>query len=609
MKCRREGLIVLAVAALVAAPSAGAARAAHAATCSGPIVKLLDSTNVYGVLNGAKPPSFSTKGKAYCVVQITTYHWNNGLGKTPGKLGLTSSSGSVGPFQAKGSAGQGGAPNVNWQVNLPTAKPVVVNGIYSCSDSDPTTWSQNPQSHGTGFCTVYGIAAYGVVTKPTPAPATKATYTCSGAQLKLFDSSNVFGVENGAKPPAFTTKGKAYCLASITTYHWNNGQGKKPGTIGLAGTTKVGPLPAKGSSGQGGAPNVNWTVTFSTAKPVVIDGSYTCTDSDPASWSQNPQSAGKGFCIVYVVAAVKKGGASTKATTTKKKTPKPPAKKKPAPKKPAAKAKGGKGKLSIKATPDNGNPPLTVTFALSSPKVVQWRIDYGDGQSKVAIGSPPASITHAYSRAGDYRPRLTVLASPTATSASSVTTSVTVGTSLMSFAASPTSGSPPLHVTFTLGTSVQNITTWSVDFGDGQHTGGAGKPPGTVSHTYAKAGTYAANFAVKPGQYAVVAAFAQVTVGGGIPPTLSLTAAPTSGTHPLTVGFTLGTNIPGQVVSWVLQFGDGFRAQGSGRPPGSVTHTYSKAGVYLAYLVVAQQQQYGGVQYIVPRNGLPISVG
>jgi len=129
-----------------------------------------------------------------------------------------------------------------------------------------------------------------------------------------------------------------------------------------------------------------------------------------------------------------------------------------------------------------------------------------------------------------------------------------------------------------------------------------------VSHSYAKAGSHRAVFAVKPGQYALVAAFAQVTVGGGNPPTLSLTATPTSGKHPLAVQFALGTNIPGQIVSWQLQFGDGQRAGGSGKPPATVAHTYAKAGTYAAFLVVAQQQQYGGVQFIVPRGGLIVTV-
>src|SRR5258708_6405763 len=135
---------------------------------------------------------------------------------------------------------------------------------------------------------------------------------------------------------------------------------------------------------------------------------------------------------------------------------------------------------------------------------------------------------------------------------------------LMSLTAQPAAGNPQLKVTFTMGTTVQNITTWTLDFGDGQHTGGGGNPPASVAHTYTKAGAYKATFAVKPGAYALVYTVAQVTVGGGTPPVLSLTASPTSGAAPLKVTFTLGTNIPGTVVSWVLVFGDGFRQQGTG---------------------------------------------
>ena len=565
------------------------------ATCTGQQFKLFDNSNGFGVQNGGKPPTFSTKGKSYCVVSITTYHWNNGKGQTPGWLGLTGSS-TVGPSRASGSAGQGGAPNVNWTLNIPQSKPAIINGTYSCTDNAPATWSQNQQTGGKGFCIVYVTNA--VTTPAKPAPTGAATYKCSGGQVKLFDNSNGGGVLNGAKPPSFGTNGKAYCLASITTYHWNSAQGKKPGTIGLTGSSTAGPFAAKGSSGQGGAPNVNWTVNVSTTtKPVILNGTYSCNDSDPASWSQNPQTGGKGFCIVYVTNAVKSAGTGSTTTTKKKTTTTTPAKK-----------KKSSGKLSIKAAPDTGNPPLTVTFTLSSPKVVQWRVDFGDGQSKVAIGQPPGTLTHTYIAKGDYKPRITVITSPTATTSSSATTNVQVGTALMSFAASPASGSLPLKVTFTLGTSVVNITTWAVDFGDGQHTAGGGKPPASVTHTYTKAGTYRAVFSVKPGHYALVASFAQVTAGGGTPPVLSLSAAPTSGRHPLKVTFTLGTNIPGTIVSWEVVFGDGFRTSGSGKPPATVSHSYARAGTYGAYLVVAQQQRYGGVQYIVPRGGLGIAV-
>jgi PKD repeat protein len=454
---------------------------------------------------------------------------------------------------------------------------------------------------------------------PSPGPSPKpkpSGFSCSGPQLKLFDSSNTLGVLNGATPPTFSTKGTAYCVTSITTYHWNNGQGARPGKIGLGvisglgGAGRVlGPFKATGSAGQGSAPNVNWTANIpSGTKPVVINGTYTCRDSDPKTWAQNTASRGHGFCIVYVTRALGSG------TPPKgKKKPTKPVKKPAKPTKPTkpTKAKCSKGKLSIKASPDTGKPPLVVTFALCSPKVVQWRIDYGDGQSKVAIGSPPSSISHTYKFDGDFRPTLTVLASPTAPTATSASTSVSVHLAqLISLGANPPAGPAPLRVSFALGTTVKNITTWSVDFGDGQHTGGGGKPPVSVVHTYAKDGDYRVTFAVKPGSgNAVVATFAQVTVGAGTPPTLSLTASPTSGAHPLSVRFTTSVNIPGQIVSWQLRFGDGQTAGGPGKPPSTVLHTYSRRGTFGALLIVAQQQQYGGVQYIVPRGGLGITVG
>jgi hypothetical protein len=142
----------------------------------------------------------------------------------------------------------------------------------------------------------------------------KPTYACIGAQVKLFDNSNGVGVLNGGKPPTFSTYGKigigAYCLNSITTYHWNGGLGQRPGTIGLGPLSfsallfPVKPRKATGSSGQAGSKNVNWTVDYpGAAAPVVISGIYTCRDSSPTTWSQNTTSAGHGFCTVYATPA------------------------------------------------------------------------------------------------------------------------------------------------------------------------------------------------------------------------------------------------------------------------------------------------------------------
>ena len=138
-----------------------------------------------------------------------------------------------------------------------------------------------------------------------PALPGHTAYACVGGAFTLFDNSNTGGVSNGATPPQFSTGGRAYCLSSLTTYHWNDGQGSAPGTIGLrsvarssANAVAIGPFPATGSSGQGGKADVNWTASVTT--PLVIQGSYSCIDSDRATWSEDQASDGHGFCSVMV---------------------------------------------------------------------------------------------------------------------------------------------------------------------------------------------------------------------------------------------------------------------------------------------------------------------
>lgn len=138
-----------------------------------------------------------------------------------------------------------------------------------------------------------------------------AGYVCHGTQLTLFDNVNADAVSNGGSQPTFSTHGKAYCLMYIQTYHWNNGTGSPPGTIGLvrlsgpgAIPSYVGSLPAKTTAGENGAANVNWYASVSINKPVILDGAYSCTDSDPSTWSSNKASGGAGFCLVYADLAI-----------------------------------------------------------------------------------------------------------------------------------------------------------------------------------------------------------------------------------------------------------------------------------------------------------------
>src|SRR5579872_3130387 len=145
-----------------------------------------------------------------------------------------------------------------------------------------------------------GVAAvallvYGMFGSPVAVGARAAgpQYTCNGNIVKLFDNSNGLALLNAGRAPKFSTGGKAYCVTSVETYHWNNGKGSPPGKLGLAGSSSVAPIQATGNAGQGGVQNASWTATFSTqTNPQVIDGSYVCEDSDPATWSQNQQTGG-----------------------------------------------------------------------------------------------------------------------------------------------------------------------------------------------------------------------------------------------------------------------------------------------------------------------------
>ncbi len=144
-------------------------------SCTGAEIELFDNDNVGGVLNGGKAPSFSTGGKPYCLVEVTTYHWNNGQGASAGTVVLSGGRGPgarrVGPLRVRTTAGE--AANVNWVASLPATPPVVIDGTYTVSDSQPSTWSQNSQSHGLGFTQVWVRRA----TSTSPSSTTAASAT------------------------------------------------------------------------------------------------------------------------------------------------------------------------------------------------------------------------------------------------------------------------------------------------------------------------------------------------------------------------------------------------------------------------------------------------
>jgi hypothetical protein len=132
---------------------------------------------------------------------------------------------------------------------------------------------------------------------PAPVTASPAPPEAPLVEATVFDSMNIYGVANQPTSPSTFTIRRPQVITSIMTYHWNSGRGTRTGTIALRDATGriYGPWPATGAMGQGGVPNASWTCQPNVEVPA---GTYTIVDSEPATWSQNPQSGGRGMAVV-----------------------------------------------------------------------------------------------------------------------------------------------------------------------------------------------------------------------------------------------------------------------------------------------------------------------
>jgi len=135
-------------------------------------------------------------------------------------------------------------------------------------------------------------------TKPASTPTTRSapatpTATAMGEQ-QFFIVASLGAAYNGATKPTIFTISRSWLVTKVVTYHWNNGQGVTPGTIGLRASdgTTYGPWTAVGEPGSGGVVNAYWAVKPST---VIPPGTYTVVDSDPTTWSQNQETDGAGM--------------------------------------------------------------------------------------------------------------------------------------------------------------------------------------------------------------------------------------------------------------------------------------------------------------------------
>lgn len=117
------------------------------------------------------------------------------------------------------------------------------------------------------------------------------------ASSYLLNIGNGLVVTGGGTSPSFTIDAP-HLITEMYSYNYGEGQGSPgAGTLALraADGTVYGPWQCTADEGQGGVPNALW---FAYPDAQIPAGTYTVVNSDPATWSQNEQSGGLGFCYV-----------------------------------------------------------------------------------------------------------------------------------------------------------------------------------------------------------------------------------------------------------------------------------------------------------------------
>ncbi|MEV8517186.1 PKD domain-containing protein [Dactylosporangium sp. NPDC051484] len=227
----------------------------------------------------------------------------------------------------------------------------------------------------------------------------------------------------------------------------------------------------------------------------------------------------------------------------------------------------GGGSSAFNPSPDGVWRTTFFTGGLvSGPAVLQTRVRYQD-----AFGAD-----HSW-----YAPQI-----PVVIDATSVPLSVT---------AEPARGPAPLATTLKISASepTGRALAYRVDFSDGTAvaTGQIAAPydPLSLAHTYTQPGVYRAYITVTGPSGAAASKTVDVAVSSAAntAPSATLTAGQTRGVAPLTVQLGVaGSDREGDALTYTLDFGDGTTDHGA-LPHAAVTHTYVRAGTFVARLTVS----------------------
>jgi len=279
------------------------------------------------------------------------------------------------------------------------------------------------------------------------------------------------------------------------------------------------------------------------------------------------------------------------------------------------------------ASPLSGTAPLSVAFSAMLSEdpdgfILKWEWDFGDGESGVG-----ESISHTYDTPGTYDVTLRVTDDDSATATASRTITVTTAEEpggagagpTASFTATPLVGAAPLSVTFNASASAyagHAITYYSWDFGDGVNGTGM-----TTTHTYAPLVTTSYHVVLRiiasDNTEGTATKDITATVTPATPPstapTAYFTAAPNTGTAPVTVTLdpSGSTASAGQTITtYVWNFGN--QSSDSSQSDAPFTHVYTTAAASQVFTVVLTVvDNLGGVDSysrdITAKNGQPVA--
>jgi uncharacterized repeat protein (TIGR01451 family) len=218
-------------------------------------------------------------------------------------------------------------------------------------------------------------------------------------------------------------------------------------------------------------------------------------------------------------------------------------------------------------TPTAGPAPLTVTFDNDSLHGTGALWSYGDGSTSAITAE---THSHTYDNPGVYTVTLQAL-NPVGVDSVTRTSYITAQQApLVSFDGSPQTGAVPLTVTFTNSSLYGDQFMWR--YGDGQT---ATTTATTHTHTYAATGVFTVSLTAS-NAYATRTLTRTGYIGVYPPLVIDFSAAPLTGTAPLTVSF-LNNSQNADYFWW--SFGDGNYTSAI-----SPTHVYATSGIYTVRL-------------------------